>query len=170
MENQNENDLIQHDEAAWRHVFNFSDSQEQASYLSAETRNLEGLLRRKLRRGMVLEQLSAIAVFECLPASVQYSLFGDVFFLCGSPKFGQAAQAAVSLMSRAWVASHFAEAMEAQLLDPDTDNVACIMYLGMAKRLDPDLARRVASKLLSHADPDMREVGEDFLKADQGLL
>jgi hypothetical protein len=164
MSDEQQNKDFKHDEDLWHHMY-FGDVKSRANWcetLLLRARNPRELVRRKLRKSSVMEKFAALGLSERLPDEDRILIFSDVLQLCLSQKFGSAARGVILLMPKDWVIAHIEAASEPLL--KDNDNIHYSLMLQLYNMIDRDLAIRFAKNAGSNPDPDVREVGQDFLE------
>jgi hypothetical protein len=117
-------------------------------------------LLRKALRGK--DRDVALAVAPSLTTDELKQLFSEWVNLarCAHSPFKPAWDVILSL-PREWVLQHIEPEVDAILRDEEEDDYW--MFLQLYERLDRDLTLQLARRAAAHANPDIRELGEDCL-------
>lgn len=117
-----------------------------------------------IRKGLEqpTERTAALNVAALLPVDKRRELFGDLLALAsfGHGLTGEARRIILSL-PRDWLLTHIEEHAEPLLAYDDYEEYRRLLEL--YSLIDRDLTLRLARRAAEHADPDIREAGEEFL-------
>lgn len=120
------------------------------------------LLRQALRAGGI-EKMTALDVVPYLTISERLQLYGDLVFLASFAHGTiQAVRHLILSLPREWVLQTLEQQAEPLLRDGTYDEYR--RFLELYELLDRELTLRLARRAAAHADPDIREAGEDFLE------
>jgi hypothetical protein len=109
---------------------------------------------------------TAVYLLRSLRQSELQELFDDLVFQASySHGSIQAIRDAILSLPRDWVVLRIEDVVEPLILDGTDDEYRRILELYAA--LDPTLVRRLAQRAANRPDPDIREVGEDFLQVSK---
>jgi hypothetical protein len=108
------------------------------------------------------ERSVAVRVAEYLPTNELQELLGELLTLASWVNSEiKAARDLVKALPRRWVLAHINEAAEPVLQRADEEQYR--RFLELYSELDRDRAAQLARRAAASTDPDIREVGEEFL-------
>jgi hypothetical protein len=148
------------DQELWRHFV-----QAEQSFLSARTRlttspSAVALIRAGLARPS--ERSAALDAAALLPTDKKRDLFGDVLALASFVHGGiGAARAIILSLPHDWLLANIEQYAEPLLAYEDDEEYRRLLEL--YSLIDRDLTLKLARRAAEHADPDIKEAGEDFL-------
>jgi hypothetical protein len=150
------------DEATWQSLLEGLEATSEAyrAFLRDGTDRI-GVLRRGLAGGAV-ESLSALDLLPYLDDSEQLQTLDGLINLCLQIRYAARARQIVAAMPRECVLSHLRNVIDP--LGQDADHIDFQMLMELYRCLDKDLAATLARRAAAHADTDIREFGESFLR------
>jgi hypothetical protein len=156
-------ELTAEDLECWRRLVQAEHTSAQArATLPARRPGLVELVRRGLHEPG--ERATALDVASHLRADELQELFPDLLALANfGHGFTERCRELIGSLPRPWVLAHIEHAVEPILADGSAEEFRAL--LDLLARLDAALARRLAGRALGSPDPDVREAGDDFLRA-----
>jgi hypothetical protein len=154
--------VTENDEAIWTKLV-----QSSREYLAASQAFFQegvdrvALVRRGLR-GDVTETLTALGLVARMGVSEAIQVLDDLVGLTVRIRFATSARQIISSLPREQVLARL-EATAEQLLR-GIDSVECGLLLELFVALDQRLALKLARLAATDSDPDLREVGETYVK------
>jgi hypothetical protein len=103
----------------------------------------------------------AFEVAEGLTIEEKQSLLPTLLALCSSGRYAHKAGEMIYRLPREWLLENIEAAAEQTLKHNDYLDWANI--LALFGRIEPNLARRLARRASHHADPEIKECGEEYL-------
>lgn len=117
-------------------------------------------IKRGLQQG---DWATAMHLLSFLSSEEQTLLFDELMKLAiYSQGYGQAAREAIAAMPKAWVRTRIDLAIDPYLHSGEYDVYQGVLELLLA--LDYEGATKVANMAVQHTNPDIQEVGRDFLE------
>jgi hypothetical protein len=108
------------------------------------------------------DQYTALGVVKSLNDDEKKELFGTLVFLASSGHGTiDFVRDLILSMPRDWVLYNIEREAEPLLQEGTYDEYR--RFLELYELLDPCMTRRLARRAVAHADPDIREAGEDYL-------
>jgi hypothetical protein len=105
---------------------------------------------------------AALRFFSYLTVSEQEQLFPDLVFLASSAHRSiDFVRELILLLPRDWVLINIEREAEPHLGEGTYDEYR--RFLELYELLDADMTQRLARRAVAHADPDIREAGEEYL-------
>jgi hypothetical protein len=110
---------------------------------------------------------TALRLFPMLTLAERQEAFADLVRVASVGHVDvQLARTAILNLPREWVLERIEAVAEPLLQRGDYEEYQRLLEL--YRDLDPGVTRRLAERAAAHADPDVREAGEDFLAALNG--
>lgn len=116
------------------------------------------LIRKALNSG---DRATAFYAVKHMEVSELKELFPEWLWWSSSHSAGHIAREIIASLPREWVLERIEATAESLLRDGDYDNYQGLLQL--YRELDPGLTLRLARRAAANDDPDIRDIGEDFL-------
>jgi hypothetical protein len=104
----------------------------------------------------------AVDLFPLLTETEMKALLPLMLSYCSSGRYAHIAKPFIASLPRDWTLEVIETYAEATLAE--NDFLDWCNLLDLYQQLDSDLALRFVGRMAQHANPDIRECGEDFLK------
>ncbi len=154
------------DQAIWQRFIESYIAQATASReFLAEGVDRVALVREALKSRSSNQQAAAIYIAHWMKPAELQELFSEWLALSRSHGYAGVMREIIKSLPRDWVLAHI-EAVAEPFLSSDDPYIwdDYRRLLELYNELDRELTLRLAHRAVAHADPDVREAGEDFLE------
>src|SRR5262245_48350636 len=147
--------------AAWRRLVESHAAWSQANMdFLADGVDRVGVLRAALRGP---DRMTGILIAPCLKEEERKELFPEWVNLARAAHGPVAAvRQIIASLPHDWVLAHIEPEVEKILVNEEYDDYW--LFLELYEQLDTDLTLKLARRAAAHLDPDIREMGEDYLE------
>jgi hypothetical protein len=114
------------------------------------------------------ERHAAVHMLQYLTIEELEQLFDDLVYLSTMERFAGFVRSLILKLPREWVVSHI-EPVAERVLQAKSDYMDYRCLLDLYLELDRGLALKLATQAARHADPDIKEVDEEYLNQIDGI-